>query len=179
MGLPAANNVTCSTCHTGLEFGSLNHYNAAKAATPAAPSGVAFASPNLFQSESGGASGATTSATSLTCSNISCHGGQTTPGWQSGILVTASACTSCHASGTAQFNSYNSGEHSFHINERGLACTACHDMANGLSGALNHFTTLNTTSMVDAANTIRPLPGGGSYNGSTCTTTCHEEVKSW
>jgi predicted CxxxxCH...CXXCH cytochrome family protein len=184
LALPTA--LTCATCHTGYESGSLGHYNAANARTaaPMAPSPVAFASPNPFQAESG-ASSVTSNASAFTCSNISCHGGQTTPGWQSGTLVTLSACTSCHARGTSQYNSYNSGEHEKHVVEEGVACTSCHTMANatGHPRATNHFDNLSTPVMDGpASDTIVPVggvytPGGTPGNGG-CTTTCHEP-ESW
>ena len=79
----------------------------------------------------------------LSCSNVSCHGGQATPNWQTGALNVNTQCTSCHAQGTAQFNSYNSGRRT-RINSAHSTCTNCH---NTTTLAVNHFTTLSTTPM--------------------------------
>ena len=113
-----------------------------------------------------------------TCSTVSCHGGQTTPAWLTGSLNVNSQCTSCHSSGTAQYNSYNSGRHTMHLNF-GFSCTACHNTA---TLAQNHFTNLNTTTMEGPASATI---GGGStsvtsYSAGpqTCVATCHES-KSW
>ena len=59
------------------------------------------------------------------------------------------ACTSCHNSGAAQFNSYNSGEHQFHVAGEGISCTDCH---NTTALAANHFTNLGTTAMEGPAS---------------------------
>ncbi len=88
-----------------------------------------------------------------TCSNVSCHGGQTTPDWWTGQLAVASECTACHASGTSQYNSYNSGDHRRHS---GYACTVCH---NTTKLAAQHFSNLSTTAFEGAASATI---GGGS-----------------
>jgi predicted CxxxxCH...CXXCH cytochrome family protein len=83
-----------------------------------------------------------------TCSNVKCHGGQTTPAWGGHIA----GCTSCHASGTAQYNSFNSGKHDKHINE-GLACTDCHDTVKLAPG---HFSNLSSSTINQpAGNTLK------------------------
>ncbi|PNU20039.1 hypothetical protein C2E25_09640 [Geothermobacter hydrogeniphilus] len=110
------------------------------------------------------------------CSNISCHGGKTTPDWWSGSIAVNSQCTSCHASGTGEYNSYNSGKHSKHIRE-GFACTVCHNTAK----MDNHFGDLTTPAFeTSPAGTI----GGGSTrvgsyaNGKCSSIQCHGS-ESW
>ena len=94
--------IVCAACHTGGGTGTANHDNGNTTAF------VAFLS--SYNAKSGAAS---YNATNNTCANVSCHGGQTTPGWLSGTVIDVNTqCTSCHGSGTAQYNSYNSGEHS-------------------------------------------------------------------
>lgn len=151
--LPNVGN-NCQICHSGA-----SHNGAVQLAFPAtynAKSGAARANGDG------------------TCSNISCHGGKTTPNWWSGSIAVDTQCSSCHASGTGQYNSYNSGRHSLH-NNRGYACTVCHSTSKLAS---SHFSGLSTTALNSAAAGI-----GGSgtrvtsytVSGSTktCATSCH------
>lgn len=111
-----------------------------------------------------------------TCSNISCHGGQSTPDWWNGAIDVNSdnGCRSCHAQGTAEYNSYNSGKHYKHVVSKGYGCTDCHNTGKLATG---HFASLDTPAMEgQAASTI----GGGSTRVSSydsgsgnCTTSCH------
>jgi hypothetical protein len=67
-----------------------------------------------------------------------------------------------------------------------ILCTECHNMANGTTGALNHFKFLNTALMEGpASQTIQlqvtsgtavynPAAGGGP-NCTTSTFTCHTQ----
>jgi predicted CxxxxCH...CXXCH cytochrome family protein len=132
--LPSINN-NCATCHAAaahngtVDLGIVSTFNA--------KSGPAMANANM------------------TCTNISCHGGQTTPNWQSGSIAVDTQCTSCHAAGTSQYNSYFSGQHNRHVS-RGFSCTVCHDTGKLANG---HFTNLATSNFEqDPAATI----GGGS-----------------
>jgi predicted CxxxxCH...CXXCH cytochrome family protein len=107
----------------------------------------------------------------LNCSNVSCHGGQATPNWQTGALDVNTQCTNCHVSGTTQFNSYNSGEHVFHVNLFGgsaASCTLCHNTA---TLAVNHFTALATSAMEGPASAT--VGGTGTvvttYVAGSCT----------
>jgi hypothetical protein len=84
-------------------------------------------------------------------------------------------CTSCHARGTTQFNSYNSGQHS-RSEHSSRACTVCHNTA---TLATNHFTALATTAMEGPASAT---VGGGTTNIAagnyvpatrSCTPSCH------
>ncbi|MDO9309593.1 MAG: CxxxxCH/CxxCH domain-containing protein [Deltaproteobacteria bacterium] len=137
-------NVACAACHNNLGFGTIAH----------ADGTVNVALSPTFQAQTGGAP----SYSAGQCTNVSCHGGQTTPPWASGTINVDTNCTLCHASGTTQNNSYNSGDHAFHINDAGLACTACHDTTN-LS--LSHFTHLETPAMEGPASATI---GGGNTN---------------
>ena len=148
--------ISCNTCHNGLGTNTLNHYNRANArpglnALRVPPGDAAF--PATYNAETGASS---FSATALTCSNVSCHGGQANLNWQTGTLNVNTQCTSCHTSGTAQYNSYNSGEHQKHVSGEGIECTVCH---NTTTLAASHFTTLSTTAMEGPASATI---GGGS-----------------
>jgi predicted CxxxxCH...CXXCH cytochrome family protein len=175
----------CGPCHNGLDTGSLQHYDRANAlpgkdALRAAPGDVAF--PSAYNAKSRTAA---FSATNRTCSNVICHGGQTTPDWQTATanaIDVPNACLSCHVSGNTQYNSYSSGKHSQHIDTFGLTattCKRCHDATRvNVSG---HFQDLSTPVFEQpAAETILPALG---YNGNTCNpkagglTGCHGNKK--
>ena len=170
----------CSACHQGADTGSQTHYDHAnglpgKDSLRTGPGLVAFLS-----AYSGKAGAAAFNPTTLTCSNVSCHGGQTTPAWTAtGSLNTATDCMKCHALGTAQGvpenNSVYSGFHALHMkSSANLLCTECHNMANGSSGALGHLTSLGTSAMEGAAGETIALSGGTySPTAKTCTVTCH------
>ncbi|HEX9081830.1 MAG TPA: hypothetical protein VF768_06095, partial [Holophagaceae bacterium] len=145
--------LSCDSCHRGLGAGTLAHYNAANARTgqPTGPAPVAF--DPLFNAQSGAA--AFTPAT-LTCGNVSCHGGQGTPNWQTGTLrgTDAATCTSCHqvrtaATVNAQYNDAT-GRHA-NPGEHQVACATCHAMTQATPGALNHFKYLDTQAVSGAA----------------------------
>ena len=166
--------ISCGTCHNGLGTNTLNHYNRANArpglnAMRIPPGDVAFLS--TYSAKTG--SSLFDNSAALSCSNVSCHGGQATPNWQTGIINVNSQCTSCHALGTAQYNSYNSGQHN-RSEHRSRACTVCH---NTSTLAVNHFTTLGTATMEGPASAT--IGGTGTNVNSyvaatrTCTTTCH------
>jgi len=111
-----------------------------------------------------------------TCSNIICHGGQTTPDWWTGSIDVNTQCTSCHTRGTSQYNSQNSGQHG-RSEHRNRACTVCHNTAK----MGNHFANLATPGFeTDPASTI----GGGStsvgsYSNGTCSNIQCHGTKSW
>jgi predicted CxxxxCH...CXXCH cytochrome family protein len=171
--------VSCETCHTGLgpSLLNLNHYNRAKSRVP--PGDAAF--PATYNAKTGASS--FDNSASLNCSNVSCHGGQATPNWQTGTLDVNTQCTSCHALGTAQYNSYNSGEHN-QSNHLLFSCTVCH---NTTTLAVNHFTTLadNTISPAVAAAAVGGTgtlittwtPGTGT--SGTCNAACHPGNRNW
>jgi len=112
---------------------------------------------------------------------VSCHGGQATPGWLTGAVDPLTQCTSCHTSGTVQYNGYSSGQHARHVG-KGIACTECHDMnraTNNRAGVANHFAFLATPQMEGpASDTFRNSTGTvvytpGAVGTGTCTGTCH------
>jgi predicted CxxxxCH...CXXCH cytochrome family protein len=145
--------ITCDTCHSGAGSGTALHQNGA--------SEVVI--DTSYNAKTGAAS---FNATADTCSNVSCHGGHTTPVWLTGTIDVNTQCTSCHASGIAQYNSYNSGEHSRHVGR--FTCTVCHDTTKL---AVNHFTTLNTSAMEGPASAT--MVTDVNYNGTSCTPSCH------
>jgi len=197
-----ATTLSCETCHAGSGTGTTTHYTNANArvSTPTGPATVALDA--TFNAKSGASS---FSPAALTCSNVSCHGGQTTPAWQGGTINSTAQCSACHgvassATTTTQFNDafgrHSLGTHNALNSANGIACTTCHNMGNGSAGALAHFKYLNTPA-VDGTATGSPadqLPSGtiafdgsivtaGTYtvtsstqgNGS-CALTCHTHV---
>lgn len=146
----------CNTCHDGAGSGTLKHDNGA----------VDVALLNVYSAKSG------TAAYNAdgTCSSVSCHGGQTTPAWLTGSINVAAQCTSCHAYGTSEYNSFVSGEHDFHVNVEGFACSACHDATKLTT---NHFTRLNTPTLEGPASAT--LNSSLNYVPSTftCSPSCH------
>ncbi len=151
----------CSTCHNGAGSGTLNHDTGT----------VSVAFLNTYNAKSGSA----VYNADGTCSQVSCHGGQTTPAWLTGTIDVNTQCYLCHVYGTSEYNSFVSGQHDFHVNVQKLGCPLCHDT---VKLAVNHFTTLNTSAMEGpAAATIGTLLISSYTNGS-CTTVCHD-TRSW
>jgi predicted CxxxxCH...CXXCH cytochrome family protein len=134
----------CAACHTGKGTGTASHGSGTAVPLTSVP--LTFAS--NFSANSGVAS---YDATAATCANVSCHGGQTTPVWGSSFNV-LSNCSACHASGTAEYNSYNSGKHKFHI-DKGITCRDCHDMTS----PSKHFKDVST-------KVFDTLPSATLYN---------------
>jgi len=160
----ALNNVTsvCNTCHHGAGTNTVNHYN-----------GVVNV---LFLSTYNAKSGSAIHNTDGTCSTVSCHGGKQTPAWLTGTINVNTQCTLCHVYGTAQatpeYNSFYSGEHDFHVNSEGMSCTECHDTT---LLAVNHFTTLNTSTMEGPASAT--ILNSIGYSGGSCSPGCHDTRK--
>jgi predicted CxxxxCH...CXXCH cytochrome family protein len=126
----------CGSCHNKAGSKTANHYNGTVEVH--------------FTSNFDAKSGAVIRNPDGTCSNVSCHGGQTTPGWASGTSIdVGTQCTSCHIYGTTQYNSFFSGKHDKHINDLHFPCNRCHDTAKL---ALSHFQNLNTQSMEGPAS---------------------------
>jgi len=170
-GSHAVHEVVCNACHEGSDgvTGTGAHYNGTV---------------NVSVQAAYNAYGSTASydAAGYTCSNVSCHGGRTTPDWRTGSIDVNTQCTSCHAVSTPltnpQYNSAYTGEHDRHVNAMHLACTLCHDTT---ALAANHFTHLDTTIMEGpAADTLRTETG---YDGASCNpsagglTGCHSSKK--
>jgi len=154
-------NVTgvCGTCHNGAGIGTSNHQN-----------GMVEV---LFLSAYSAKTGTAIHNNDGTCSNVSCHGGQKTPVWLSGTVDVNAQCAWCHAFGTAEYNSFFSGQHDAHVNGEGFACTQCHDTAKL---TVNHVNYLNTSTMEGPASaTINDSFG---YDGVSCSPGCHE-TRAW
>lgn len=155
----------CSICHSGSDgvSGSNLHYDLV----------VDVAILAAYDAKTGAA--AYLSA-GQTCSQVSCHGGQTTPNWQSGSIDVNSQCRTCHAYGTTQYNSFSSGEHSKHVNGEGISCTECHDTTKL---ATVHFNDLDTPAMDQAPLSLRDALNytgtAGAPAAGTCTINCHGE----
>jgi predicted CxxxxCH...CXXCH cytochrome family protein len=165
-------NVTnvCNTCHSGAGTGTANHFNSV--------ADVAFLL--TYQAKSGGT--ATFNATANTCTNVSCHGGQTTPSWLTGTITVNTQCSSCHILGNTQYNSYFSGQHSYHLGypQINAVCTDCHDMAKLADVHFNDFNTdLSTATIRSAYQTILNelnYTGTATDRGYCGNFTCHGET---
>ena len=160
-------NVTsvCSTCHSGAGPGTDNHYDTT------APADVNISA--TYQAKTGAFA---YNATGHSCSGVSCHGGQATPDWYGGTIDVASQCKSCHQLGTNQYNSYNSGQHSRHVNAFGdtsSTCVLCHDASDPNKLSAYHFTDLNTQAMNNAGLTIKASIGFNPATGTCATPGCH------
>jgi predicted CxxxxCH...CXXCH cytochrome family protein len=155
----------CITCHNGSGTNTNVHFDTS---TPASVAGL-----NTYDAKSGIFS---YNPANGTCSNVSCHGGQSTPEWLTGTLNVAADCESCHARGTSQFNSYNSGKHEKHVSDEGYECTECHDPAKL---ATDHYTGLDTTSFEGAADatTLDSLSYDPATNLGCDVADCHGEEK--
>lgn len=181
--------ITCNTCHNTFGYDTPGHgtlTSARLSLDPTFKAKAATAAPTYSRSSSG----------AVTCSNVSCHGGQTTPVW--GVAITN--CTSCHQQGVAyqdpEYNSYYSGysvsgltdalgirlgtalatnQHARHLAEYGATCDACHSMAKLTK--VQHFGGIVTKTFTSPGKTI----GGadtriGSYDTTarTCSNVaCH------
>ncbi|WP_298268008.1 CxxxxCH/CxxCH domain-containing protein [Geobacter sp.] len=150
-------NVSCATCHSGAGYATALHANGTANVVLSA----------TFQAKSGGV--ASYNATTGACSNVSCHGGQVTPPWPTGVINVSTDCLLCHAYGTTQYNSPSSGPLTHH----GLfttTCTECHDTTKL---AVNHFTNLQTTAMEGPASGT--ISDALNYDPATrtCLFTCH------
>jgi hypothetical protein len=105
-----------------------------------------------------------------TCSNVNCHGSNTTPAWRTGDIDTtsvsnANCMTTCHYVQTVgtdnEYQSARSGKHLAHINA-GKTCDNCHSAAPS-----NHYTSFGDNAMINP-NNIAPN-GGPNYNDTTTT----------
>jgi predicted CxxxxCH...CXXCH cytochrome family protein len=146
---------SCNTCHNGAGTGTMEHFD-----------GIVEVQ---FLSAYNAKSGTAVFNADGTCSQVSCHGGQTTPAWLTGSIDVDTQCTSCHSYGTSEYNSFVSGQHDFHVNTQGFPCIACHDFSKL---ALIHFSSLNTTTIVGASTTVGNLVT--NYTNGTCTNDCHD-----
>ncbi len=177
----------CTSCHATSDSMTQLHYDHANGragsdALRVPPGETAFLA--TFSAKAGAAS---FDPSSQTCSNMSCHGGVKTPGWQNGSIDSAAdaGCRQCHTLGTAlgvpENNSHFSGTHAKHLDAKVNAlCTDCHAMGNASNGARNHFKFLNTPQMEGpASDTIEPMGNRAYFQpaGETCGTfTCHGQL---
>ncbi len=173
--------VACTSCHNNLGTGTTGHYNAAngRVTAPTAPGLLAFTA--SYNAKSGALSAS--AAVAPTCSNVSCHGAKVTPAWTGTLpLVSTSTtsnsyCQSCHASGTTQFNSYFSGEHSKHLSA-GAMCTDCHNVTTGATGTA-HWSHLETSTFEGTPLATIQFSSRANfgvtptYVSGRCNLTCH------
>jgi len=176
----------CDPCHNGLGNGTLPHYNRADARPGAEPlrtppGDVAFLS--AYNAKSGSAA---FHSETRSCTNVSCHGGQSTPDWQtatSNAIDVVNACTSCHVPGTTQYNGYYSGQHEVHIAYFGRSpttCKRCHDETK--VNVVGHFQNLATAGTFEQSPQAT-ISQSVNYNGVSCTpdwgflTGCHGKAK--
>lgn len=179
--------MTCASCHNDAGYGTVLHANGS--------GDVSI--PDIFKAK------AITSTfgynkTTGECSGIICHGGLTTPKWDTAVTI---SCQECHTQGiafqTPQYNSFYSGNtsvstatfnlHQLHsalfdqtsVPVTKISCTSCHN-TNALS--LSHFTGITSTAFDgQPAETIgggtTKISGYDPYTSSvpsgSCTTTCH------
>jgi predicted CxxxxCH...CXXCH cytochrome family protein len=179
----------CSACHEGGGTGSLTHYDRVDQTTPNYPAEVVFLP--LYKAKTGGET--SYNEANQRCSNISCHGGQTSPDWTTGTITVANDCPSCHQleSVSDQYNSYSSGRHRTHAEDGGYAdffgfnptCWACHDGSK--LPASGHFDYLDT--FVVEGDPVATLLAGLNYDNTTdpanptCTDVvgCHGGTRVW
>lgn len=165
-------NVACAACHNGLGAGTATHANGI----------VDVALSPSYQAKTVGAPAWDTA--SKTCTNVRCHGGQTTPPWPNiGAIDVNTACRNCHELGTTQYNSYHSGEHAIHTTSFVPNCTDCH---NTTRLVVNHFTNLDSPEMEGlASNTIVAGTSGITFYDpitKNCTASCHIDqalIRNW
>jgi len=150
----------CGSCHDNAGSMTPKHYNGI----------VEVYMSSIYDAKSGTA----VRNSDGTCSNVSCHGGQNTPGWASGTTIDVSTqCTACHVYGSTEYNSFSSGKHDVHVNELHFPCTRCHDT---VKLALNHFKYLNTQAMEGPASaTIFSFMSYtyDVYGNGKCGAACH------
>ena len=180
--------ITCSVCHQNAGSGTAGHARITTTGSISRAT-VALSTYSAAHTTSTGSFGF--NATDGTCSQISCHGGQSTPAWATGKIIIAannnSVCALCHQSGSTQYNSYNSGTfsgtspstnlHTSHL-ARGSYCTDCHNIG-ALTDYQKHFSGITTKALTTPGNTVGGLPtqiiGGYTVSTKTCNNVaCHD-----
>jgi predicted CxxxxCH...CXXCH cytochrome family protein len=102
-----------------------------------------------------------------TCTTY-CHGSTlgsgATPVWTGGEL----GCTGCHG------NPPGSGQHDMHVNQMGYRCADCH------SGTADYSNVIGP-SHLDGARNVQYFSPGSTWDGSSCTSACHDDggSRSW
>lgn len=134
----------CNSCHNGAGTTTSLHFNGT----------VDLSFLSAYNAKTGVATYVSTTTTHI-CSNVSCHGGITTPPWRTGSIAIFTQCTSCHSFGRGQFNSYSSGKHLYHRSGSiVIECTDCHDAVVKLPA--KHYIGLDTPAFEGRpAETIR------------------------
>ncbi len=127
---------------------------------------------------SGSSASYTRTASSVTCSNVKCHGGLETPAWGTANVE----CASCHSYGTAQHNSYYSGKHYYHlVTPQAFNCKDCHNIDMSVSG--RHFSNLSSSTFNQLPIDTLRSDMGLNKSKKSCTAPlsgCHSGVeKSW
>jgi len=110
---------------------------------------------------------------SATCSNLYCHGNGQVNASAPAFTTTINTCDACHpASGSSAAQlATMSGRHATHIG-RGASCSSCHGMVVDNSNAV-----IAPDLHVNGVKNVAPL--GGSYDGTSCTTSCHTGSRTW
>lgn len=104
------------------------------------------------------------------CASVYCHGdGRSTATVDASFVSSCDACHPSWASSDAEIGGM-SGEHHRHVAGEGFDCSECHsttvDASHTIVGAANH---------VDGEPTVS-LPQGMTWNGSSCSGTCHFQL---
>lgn len=151
----------CMTCHNGSGSGTEAHFD------ENTPANVAILA--SYRAETGGF---IYNPGNESCSGVSCHGGQTTESFFTGSMNVDTDCLQCHARGTTQYNSFNSGRHMKHVEEERLFCTQCHDTQKLSTG---HFIGLDTTGFDQLGNqTLQDRLGYNPVTRTGCSVSgCH------
>ncbi len=147
----------CTQCHvTPTDVLSLGHVF------------LGDATPAVSEVEFGDGLSSAGSYASGTCSNLYCHGnGQNTASVT--VETGSDACDACHGSQANASSWFDlSGEHREHLGE-GVQCGDCH--ATTVAG---NSTIIDPDLHVNGELDLE-LPAGITYNGSTCTGSCHGE----
>jgi len=150
---------SCNTCHNGAGTGTMTH-------------DIGFVTVQFLGTYNAKSGTAVYNSADDTCSNVSCHGGQTTPAWLTGSIDVNTQCTSCHAYGDSEYNSFVSGQHYYHVEVLDFNCVACHDLSKLV---VNHFTSLNTPTAGLEGPAAQTILDDLNFNpvDSTCTPACH------
>lgn len=189
-------NISCDACHAGGGADPVTRKGYARHAD-----GFLDISSVTFWGRNGGFRydrGAT-----LTCANVRCHGGQTTPAWNSSNTIDVTTdCLKCHQQGdagntpqTPQYNSFYSGLsaldgttnlHQFHLNPANygvfpnlatVTCRSCHSLTTA-----QHFSGLASVGFTKPGDTVSFAGGtylkdvNGNYPGTCSNVSCHSVV---
>jgi len=154
----ALSGITCDTCHSGAGAGTANHAKASAGGSIASATVSQFAS--SYQAKGVSTFGYNAPPAS-NCSGITCHGGLTTPSWNSGTVD----CSSCHGYPPA------TGAHTKHLALTGVTCNYCHNGAG--DGTTLHY---NGTADVSLMPKLAAKAGTLGYNSSAASCSaviCH------